>query len=517
MADRLEQFKNKGRNADTMRRGRREANVSLRKDKRNEQLLKRRLVRDETSSGPAPLGESQAANKAASGATLSNLPQIVEGIFQGDAETQFTCTRQCRMLLSREVNPPVAEVISAGLVPPLVAFLARDDQPRLQFEATWALTNIASGTSDQTMTVVSCGALPRFIALLHSQDTEVREQAVWALGNIAGDGPKLRDDTIAAGLMQALLYLANPEISGLSMLRNVTWAISNLCRGKSPQPDFAVVSQAIPTLVALLGSSDNEILADAAWALSYLTDGANFKIQAVLDAGAMPRLVELLGHPQASVQTPVLRAIGNTVSGDDSQTDAVVSLNALPAFVRLLNSPKENIRKEACWSLSNITAGTATQIQAVIDANLIPLLIKVLQTGDYRSKKEAVWAISNATSGGTLEQVQYIVMQGCIKPLVDMLTVKDAKIVRVILDSLVNILRAGAAPDGTNCCADWIEEAGGIDVIEELQQHENEEVYKKALKIIEEFFSEEDDEIPGAMEGGGFGQQHHQAQAQFCF
>ena len=106
-------------------------------------------------------------------------------------------------------------MIAAGIVPKMVEFLYRDENPKLQFEAAWTLTNIASGTPDQTHEVVRGGAIPQLGQLLSSPNEELREQALWCLGNIAGDGPELRDHLLELGILNCLLQLLQsaPKVS----------------------------------------------------------------------------------------------------------------------------------------------------------------------------------------------------------------------------------------------------------------------------------------------------------------
>lgn len=262
-------------------------------------------------------------------------------------------------------------------------------------------------------------------------------------------------------------------------------------------------------------SLDDEVLIDACWAISYLSDGSNDKIQAVIEAGIPRRLVELLMHASTSVQTPALRSVGNIVTGDDVQTQVIINAGALPCLLALLSSNKDGIRKEACWTISNITAGNSAQIQSVIDANIIPPLIHLLSNGDLKTRKEACWAISNATSGGLHkpDQIRYLVQQGCIKPLCDLLGCPDNKIIQVALDGLENILKVGeldkqAAGDGPesaiNRYALFIEECGGMEKIHECQTNANEEIYMKAYNIIEKYFSDDEENADdGAAQGEG--------------
>nr|AHJ25927.1 importin subunit alpha-1 [Senecio scandens] len=479
--------------AEEGRRRREDNMVEIRKTRREENLLKKRREGLQAQQFQPTVDVPQLDKK------LESLPAIVAGIWSNDRALRLEATTQARKLLSIERNPPIDEVIQSGVVPRFVEFLAREDYPQLQFEAAWALTNIASGTSDNTKVVIDHGAVPIFVKLLSFPSDDVREQAVWALGNVAGDSPKCRDLVLSYGALMPLLAQFNDQVK-LSMLRNATWTLSNFCRGK-PQPLFDQVKPALPALAHLIHTNDEEVLTDACWALSYLSDGTNDKIQAVIEAGVCPRLVELLLHPSPSVLIPALRTVGNIVTGDDLQTQVIIENRALPCLLSLLTQNyKKSIKKEACWTVSNITAGNRDQIQSVVEAGIVSPLVALLQSAEFEIKKEAAWAISNATSGGTSDQIKFLVREGCIKPLCDLLVSPDPRIVTVCLEGLENILKVGEAEKNlgntgdVNVFAQMIDDAEGLEKIENLQSHDNNEIYEKAVKILETYWLEEEDE-----------------------
>lgn len=185
----------------------------------------------------------------------ASLDTIVEKAKSSDPATQLTAVQAARKLLSSDRNPPIDALIKSGILPVLVTCLSSHDNASLQFEAAWALTNIASGTSQQTQAVVQANAVPLFLQLLSSSQQNVCEQAVWALGNIIGDGPHLRDYVIGLGVVQPLLSFINPEIP-ISFLRNVTWVVVNLCRNKDPPPPVATIREILPALNMLIHHSD---------------------------------------------------------------------------------------------------------------------------------------------------------------------------------------------------------------------------------------------------------------------
>lgn len=94
------------------------------------------------------------------------------------------------------------------------------------------------------------------------------------------------------------------------------------------------------------------------------------------------------------------------------------------------------------------------------------------------------------TTGGTIQHLTELVGAGVLPPFCNLLEAKDWDVIIVVLDGLTNILHAAEKIGQVERVAIMIEQAGGLDKIETLQHHPNEQVYQKSMAILDAYFSQ---------------------------
>ncbi|ETW07427.1 hypothetical protein H310_01945 [Aphanomyces invadans] len=429
------------------------------------------------------------ATAQASADFKGDFEKIDQGLSSEDEDVQHEAAKKLRNLLSSERDLLIRQMLDKNWTPRLIKWLRLRERPTLQVEALWALTNIAAGATDNTSVLLQNGVIPTLVSLLDSTNDEVLEQSVWVLGNLAGEGSQTRDLVLSAGALPPLIHnLRKTPPEKLSLLRILTWTLSNLCDGQ-PRPVFDI-NVVLPSLSNMLSSADTEVLSHVCWAFSHLCDGPSTHIQAVVDSEVCIRLVELLGHNSWRVTKPALRAIGNIVCAEDDHdyTQHIIECGAVPSLRKLIAHSNREIQKEACWTLSNIAAGTVDQIQCVLDSGCIPSLMGLASSDatDAEVRSEACWVVLNATSCGSDSQIEYLVNEGCIQILGNLL--EESSMVMMALEGLERILQVGELEakrtDSPNPYASLMASAN----IETLVSHKSATVAKRASRIWQQHF-----------------------------
>ena len=395
--------------------------------------------------------------------------------------------RKLRKLLSMK-DPPIDAVIEMGLVPKLVEYLDVSIRPAIQMEAAWALTNMCSGSSEQSMYIIKEGAVGKFINLLKSPNADVSDQCVWALGNIAGDGFKSRDIILDLHVVDILISILEQNIR-VKYQRNIVWLMLNLCRGK-PSPSIQEIEKLLPILVNFILHKDTAIVSDACWALATIADDGQYRAQLVLDQIDIEAMLDLFCNERTSIVSAALRCVGNILTGNDLQVAILVSYNIVNKLALLFEHKDTNVIKEVTWAISNIAAGSEKQIQNLLDNGIFEKLVNVLKNGDAKSQYEASWAIVNATKSGSTEQVQKMIDKcKIIEPFCNLLRTNDPKLMSVILDGIANIFGIHARIQDTITFCDMLEGFNIVNTIKLLQEHVDDEIHKLSFQIIDSYFS----------------------------
>ena len=404
-----------------------------------------------------------------------------------------------RILLSRPENPPIQKVIASGIIPRLIFLSTVTSHPNLQYEALWVLTNIASGTEEDTQKIVDANGIAVFTKLLNEKEAKVRDQAVWVLGNIAGDSYenkiKIMNEPNAIDLVVKNIEFA-PTVS---MTQNAIWLASNLIREK-PYPPYNVTSvKIVPVLAKILNyprqQLTNEIITEIFWVLSFLTDESEDSINLIFKYDIVDKIIDILQHnDDINIQFPAIRTLGNIVANTDDQTRMLIDKGILDILPKLFISQSQVVRKEALWTLSNILIGSKKQVEMVVmfkNHLLISASIEALHNdyNEMKVKKEAAYVILHLLTNDAKMNAPVLLKFNAATVVCKLLesTETDTESTKVVLKILNYLLS-----ENVNT-REIIEDVGCLDKIESLQTHTDDTIYELATEIVDKYFSESDE------------------------
>ena len=435
----------------------------------------------------------------------ANLKGYLELIRTGDRLQKHKAIIYLRKLLSDKNKLPIQETIDCNGVPLLIQLAKDTSELHLRLEATWCLANLVSGTTQQTLALINKNIIQIFEEILNDQSPQIVEQAIWGLGNIIGDSVELRQLVVKSGVLNKLIIILAQNKS-MNIQKHIIWCLSNALRIKPKKEAYVTMKNSVIALISAFNSyADQEIKTDCLFGVSeyckpnlltYFTDDLFLESLRKFYQHLYtmkPTYAEI--KPEISA---IHKIIGNITNGDDFDTGKVIDQGFLKDLCVLLKTEDDMCKREICWILSNIAAGTSGQIDSLLnEPNLFDNLVNLLYNSKKEIQREALWAICNMTKNCNNLQLNYLIQHNIFMVFKEFLNKdKDTKIIILILEAIPNMIdrsmEENPTEGGQSHLIDVMYDCGIADIISDLQRHESDHVYDKALGILEKYFELEE-------------------------
>ena len=361
------------------------------------------------------------------------IPILKRMLLSSNIEKQQYASVLLRYKLFHELHSLLPLIIDTGIMPRLVQLARTSVDIKVQRESLYALSLISSGSTLHAQAVVDYGAVDIFVEKLSSPIQDLRDHAMFGIGNVAANSVMYRDHVLKRGAFTTILQELKNLKPAFHYLRvgmfdvprrtQVVWALCSLCTG-DPPPCLTPIESALKQFKLLLSEDNDDINKLVLDALANITKHDIGVVNRLVNLGFCPLVVKELQRGDAPERDPVIRwmfrpgllesaldLISQLLSGTHAHKQHLVSCNVLEILHRILDHPKEPVRIAACEAVSKFLEGSIADIQLAIDEGSILLLDNRLMSDKADTVKEvALHALCSGALGGTLEQMVVITM-----------------------------------------------------------------------------------------------------------
>lgn len=298
---------------------------------------------------------------------------------------------------------------SHGVVERLMA-LVLSQNPQIQYESLLVLLNLCVDNTESVVRMIGRHLAAECIRLLHpfsNVNNDIRENALWLLGNIIGHSVEYRDEVLSMDFNAAFLACFDKYYGDIKLMRIAAWVLANIFREKINDNSQEIL---ILRIVRMFQDHvDTEIICEALSAFSYITEQDRQYVLKMNDL-VLCRIMRFLCHPEENFCISAIKII-QELSLESSRIQFLVD-NGIFTYLRMvLRSTRPFVRKTACCILTNVTTENPIFVDLAIEAQLYPLVFSCFDTTDKKLlplREEAAWALVSVIDHKVAKHIRYL-------------------------------------------------------------------------------------------------------------
>ena len=298
------------------------------------------------------------------------------------------------------------------------------DEPERTKETLWVVTNLAVSSEGCTV-LLERGVAEKLCCVLRpGRPDDIVENALWALGNIAGESRAVIESLIERGVFTHVCRYVTEVYGGtvqvcVDVHVILSWTMSNFLRVWPPLP-FSLTMPILPYLfyalrtIVSLPNRSAKALTDTLWSISSVlheeSEGVNFDYvfdSVFANGNDLFFLILAQLHGSRMNRTPALRFVSNIAALDGGTPARVFTAPALEHLQRLAASftPTDNVAiEELLRTLSNLLAEGPMMVSRVLESNVLQTLIPrvspppcndVVKSNLWSVASEMSWVLEN--------------------------------------------------------------------------------------------------------------------------
>ncbi|XP_064376810.1 transmembrane and coiled-coil domain-containing protein 6 isoform X2 [Dromaius novaehollandiae] len=295
-----------GRGLEELRARRREREAALRKARRQEQLVSKRLLRED----PVAEGGQDGAEIVLDPLTEEEVSELLRGVQRSSEDRRRSLSRLRWALQNKETQQKFVRL--DGSIRVLIG-LFTSSLANMQMEAARCLHEL-SHSSDPAVAEACLPVTSYLLTYLSGHSVEFTELCLYTLGNLVVESEAVRKQLLPQGIIPALAScIQSPHEA---VLEGLGYVLSQLLQAKEAPTEIVplVLDSGLPQhmlrLVCSGLKSGTGAAVEFAWCLHYIVSDEPFFCSAVLTLDLLPALLQLLPCSQ-TVSVLVLTVLCN--------------------------------------------------------------------------------------------------------------------------------------------------------------------------------------------------------------